>query len=1147
MAKWYDKFRLEIKDRDEKCRLAGMNHVYKRDSADELFNFYEPPHTMKDDRTFKTNKPFDLKKNCTLWKPPLNTTDPQKRYYNQVTDKKGCDHVKGFWEENVVNRANRYDRGTCFVTESDAHCAKKYEVPELLTNEHLENRDKVIIDTKDKCNKDAKCSWLKMSKTYDCISQRAKNNIEGVVTDIPEAMPKNITKDNIEDYLTEWYNNRTEDTPPKTNDLLPSSGDTRNRCKPPQKANEEVKRLATQEELDKLKDSFYSIQFDPRKKENIRLISQYVPFWVYKEILNRWNYLKSVDGDIEKMPEHYKNDILAPYMKLKPVNIYDLDPRKPEDYKILDMDFGLPDHVLQTLIKRKNGLLKDSRDILAPYAPRQDLRDEDDLAAQDNGKSFPSIPQSLVNMIMKNLAKPDNKNRGLMCIHSTGSGKTITSVGIMEAFWETDRQIIYASSIEAISSNPDTVFHMGAYKIFNRFARRANGYAIQQPPYTSSSEKEALGKIGQAFRDRGVMFQSFAKLANRIEKTEKFKLLLKKQLGGLAPKKRSTLKTDLGLIIKNSGKQPGALIRQPSKEELKKRVIKASATKKPLEEKQKPLINNKKAVTKILKKSNVNQNQRYTKQTKELIPKPRKEVVISDETPMGRLVHRVARFYNLRPFTVKQWFSQCNIHDSDDFIDLDNSILIIDEIQQVFKPLANQKEKHKIVEKHLDPRMHPGLKLAILSATPGDTVEDVIKLLNAVRDPGNPPISVPNIDNLDEMHSFKKDIRGLISYFDMSSDLTKFPKLIDEGPNMYPMSKTQFAKYLEAYKELKESNKDFEKLAKANQLNKFYQGPRKYANMLFNFDKSLSLSEFSSKLPALIDNITNRPTDKHYCYSAFYENRGTSQGILEIARQLENIGYKKLTIKEAIDFNKRNVIPPVARRFILATTKELGEEGSSKAGQNLSELLKIYNMNANKNGELIHVMLASNNYNASIDLKAVKHIHLFEPLVSMAMDKQALGRAVRYCSFSDFDDTREWVVEVHRYFSSFPVELESSGLPDTSTLYNELSYIESQIADLKGKTRKDPEAKARSDALKNDLKNKKKAYKDATKSTKAVNLTNIKNIDEFIYQESKERMRELFVLYEAMMQAAIDCKLLSKFHSATGKQIKCENFSTSIS
>ena len=315
--------------------------------------------------------------------------------------------------------------------------------------------------------------------------------------------------------------------------------------------------------------------------------------------------------------------------------------------------------------------------------------------------------------------------------------------------------------------------------------------------------------------------------------------------------------------------------------------------------------------------------------------------------------------------------------------------------------------------------------------------------------------------------------------------------------------------------------------------------------MLFKFDESIGLSEFSSKLPALIDNLTNRPNDKHYCYSAFYENRGSSQGILEIARQLENIGYKKLTIKEAIDANRRNIILPVAKRFILATTKELGDEGSSKAGQNLAELLKIYNMNANKNGELIHVMLASNNYNASIDLKAVKHIHLFEPLVSMAMDKQALGRAVRYCSFSDFDDTHEWVVEVHRYFSSFPVELEGS-TQNTSTLYNELSSLESEIADLKGKTRRDPEAKSRSDALKKDLTAKKKAYKEATKSSKAVNIQNIKNIDEFIYQESKERMRELFVLYEAMMQAAIDCKLLSKFHSATGKQIKCESYAGNV-
>ena len=69
----------------------------------------------------------------------------------------------------------------------------------------------------------------------------------------------------------------------------------------------------------------------------------------------------------------------------------------------------------------------------------------------------------------------------------------------------------------------------------------------------------------------------------------------------------------------------------------------------------------------------------------------------------------------------------------------------------------------------------------------------------------------------------------------------------------------------------------------------------------------------------------------------------------------------------------------------------------------MDELIKIYNNPENRNGEIIHVMLASQKYNESIDLKAVSNIHFFEPLVTMARDIQTIGRAARQCSFIDLD------------------------------------------------------------------------------------------------------------------------------------------------
>ena len=61
-------------------------------------------------------------------------------------------------------------------------------------------------------------------------------------------------------------------------------------------------------------------------------------------------------------------------------------------------------------------------------------------------------------------------------------------------------------------------------------------------------------------------------------------------------------------------------------------------------------------------------------------------------------------------------------------------------------------------------------------------------------------------------------------------------------------------------------------------------------------------------------------------------------------------------------------------------------------------MLKIYNSEANKNGEIVHMLLASQGFNEGLDLKDVRHIHIFEPLVTMASDLQTIGRARRFCS-----------------------------------------------------------------------------------------------------------------------------------------------------
>lgn len=192
-----------------------------------------------------------------------------------------------------------------------------------------------------------------------------------------------------------------------------------------------------------------------------------------------------------------------------------------------------------------------------------------------------------------------------------------------------------------------------------------------------------------------------------------------------------------------------------------------------------------------------------------------------------------------------------------------------------------------------------------------------------------------------------------------------------------------------------------------------------------------------------------------------------------------------------------------------------------------------------------------------IDLKAVRHIHVFEPLVTMASDLQTIGRARRYCSHSDLErDSDEWIVHVHRYFAEVPKTLdvvgarrgnaqkaEDENVVLAKELAAEIENLDGKLGALKGK--KDAESKSTREEIKiklKDLKEQKKVVDKLAKESnavakkqkrrgKAIDTSNIANVDDFIYDEAREKMKELLTIYLCMKEAAIDCRLLNTFHS----------------
>jgi hypothetical protein len=459
--------------------------------------------------------------------------------------------------------------------------------------------------------------------------------------------------------------------------------------------------------------------------------------------------------------------------------------------------------------------------------------------------------------------------------------------------------------------------------------------------------------------------------------------------------------------------------------------------------------------------------------------------------------------------------AECNIKSFNDFVDLDKTVLIIDEVHNLFRPLPMHKQKHKYVEQHLiDPLMHPQCKIVVLTATPGSTTSQVVTLLNMVSSNG-PVGPAPNPDSAEDVAAFKQKIKSAVSYFDLTNDAGLFPSVSDPGPLKWPMSMPQFLKYADAYNEVAKKNRDYDELAAQDSLPKFWSKARKYANMMYQFDKSLQLSEFSSKMPALLDTIAKYPDEKHYVYSAFYDKRGSGQGILEIARQLENYGYSRYGgkaveggAKSTKSSSTKTKTPSTKSRHLKYVLAIQGQTG-------LASAVKAFNDSSNVDGSKIHVFLATQNFNEGLDLKAVRHVHIFEPLVTMASDQQTIGRARRFCSHADLN-RKDWTVKIHRYFSEMPIEISSEGGID-----GKLKHLMS---------------------LKTDLMNKKQVS-ELNKEIKLfdkLKKMELKSIDQFIYDESQRRVRDLFTIYRCMQEASIDCTALSQFHGFDKKEdFKC--------
>jgi hypothetical protein len=252
--------------------------------------------------------------------------------------------------------------------------------------------------------------------------------------------------------------------------------------------------------------------------------------------------------------------------------------------------------------------------------------------------------------------------------------------------------------------------------------------------------------------------------------------------------------------------------------------------------------------------------------------------------------------------------------------------------------------------------------------------------------------------------------------------------------------------------------------------------------------------------------------------------------------------YKKFTLSQANTIKNLKDIGKDKRYIVIGTTN-LGDKSDSDIKKELlkvKKLLKFYNDPINKNGEYIQVLLASKQFNESIDLKAVRHMHIFEPLVSWIARKQLLGRAVRHCSHSNLDQS-EWNVKLHEYISEKPHDIT---MYNPEFLQKEISFMNSEIEkqnremaehNVKSKTKSNKGSCNFGQYDKHRVKRKKEIIKTLEKRKKELEtmLQNkeVEMIDSKVYNIAKDKFKEIALLEKTMIETAIDCNLFKDFHN----------------
>jgi len=185
-----------------------------------------------------------------------------------------------------------------------------------------------------------------------------------------------------------------------------------------------------------------------------------------------------------------------------------------------------------------------------------------------------------------------------------------------------------------------------------------------------------------------------------------------------------------------------------------------------------------------------------------------------------------------------------------------------------------------------------------------------------------------------------------------------------------------------------------------------------------NLFKLPYLESFSPKMATMLqkiqETIANPETDGNILV---YSNFRSVEGIELFSKVLENNGFAYFNILEQKPTDK----PTFA---IVGRDRRIG------GGDYTTDIINIYNSEANQRGDRIKVILGTANIAEGISLFNVRLVQIMEPHWNMVRINQVVGRARRICSHRNLP-RKHWNFQVYLYISIIPEEFKHRFEGDT--------------------------------------------------------------------------------------------------------------------